>query len=103
LPLNPSPEAFEVLRIAITITNVKEYHPWEDMLDDSILENLLPNHVLSRGEQKEFNPPRYCAQNAETRSNFCGNLTRTQVKLDLLARHVYHIVLWYTSTMPASR
>ena len=39
----------------ITITNVEEYHSWEDMLDDSILENLLPNHVLSRGQQKEFN------------------------------------------------
>jgi ASC-1-like (ASCH) protein len=39
----------------ITIMNVVEYHSWENMLVDSMLENLLPNHVLSRGQQKEFN------------------------------------------------
>jgi ASC-1-like (ASCH) protein len=39
----------------ITITKVAEYNSWEDMLDDSILENLLPNHVLSRGRRKDFN------------------------------------------------
>jgi hypothetical protein len=27
------------------------------------------------------------------RLKFCGNLTRTQVKLELLARHVYHIMI----------
>ena len=39
----------------ITITNVQKFHSWEAMLDASNLENLLPNHVLSRGQQKEFN------------------------------------------------
>ena len=39
----------------ITIMNVVEYHSWENMLADSMLENLLPKHVLSRGQQKEFN------------------------------------------------
>ena len=39
----------------IAIMNVVEYHSWENMSADSMLENLLPKHVLCRGQQKEFN------------------------------------------------
>ena len=42
----------------ITITNVQEYLTWEAMLDDSTLENLLPNHVLSTGEPQKYNRAR---------------------------------------------
>ena len=42
----------------ITITNVQEFHSWEAMLDDSTLENLLPNHVLSTGKPQKFNRTR---------------------------------------------